>query len=85
MAEALPAITGVQLVRLFRRAGWLEGRRTKEGIFFSRRGLDGQTHTTVIPTKRRPLTPGTLAAILGPKQSGIGRSGLADLIQQHGL
>jgi hypothetical protein len=40
---------------------------------------------TVIPDKRGPLPAGTLAAILGPRQSGLGRDGLLAMIQRHGL
>ena len=39
---------------------------------------------TIIPDKRSSLPPGTLAAILGPKQSGLGREGLAEMIERHG-
>lgn len=86
MPDALPAITGVQLVRLLRRDGWQEKpERTREGIFFYKRHPDGKVRTTVIPMKRRPLTPGTLSTILGTKQSGIGRAGLLALIERHGL
>lgn len=85
MAEELPAITGIQLIRLFRLAGWEEIRNSREGIVF-RMALPGErTRVTVIPRKRRPLTPGTLSAILGAKQSGIGRVGVRALIQRYGL
>jgi hypothetical protein len=38
---------------------------------------------TLVPDKRTPLPDGTLAAILGPKQTGIGRAGMAALIERH--
>ena len=60
-------------------------RNSREGIVFRKLFADGRTRVTVIPRKRRPLTPGTLSAILGAKQSGIGREGLQALIQKYGL
>jgi len=85
MAASLPAITGQQLVRLFELDGWEPKRRTREGIFFFKRGADGRTRTTLITTKKTPLATGTLAHILGPLQSGVGRQGLEAMIERHGL
>jgi predicted RNA binding protein YcfA (HicA-like mRNA interferase family) len=86
MADNLPVITGKQLVRLFRQDGWEEkSQRAREGIFFYKRFPDGTVRATVIAPKPRPLTPGTLAAIPGPTQSGIDREGLAAMIARHGV
>ncbi|HTE84621.1 MAG TPA: hypothetical protein VK821_07795 [Dehalococcoidia bacterium] len=77
MAEELAAITGTQLVRLLRLDGWQERRGfTREGIYFSKRFPDGTHRSTAIAPKRRPLAAGTLSAILGPKQTALGRVGL---------
>jgi len=73
------------LIRLFRRDGWSEkSKQTREGVFFYKHFPEGMRRT-VIPPKRRPLTPGLLAAIIGPKQSGIVREGLAAMIERYGL
>ncbi|MBI2941955.1 MAG: type II toxin-antitoxin system HicA family toxin [Chloroflexi bacterium] len=85
MTNGLPAITGKQLIRLFRLDGWVEGGRRTHGVFFSKPGPDGHLRITIIPDKRSPLPAGTLAAILGPKQSDIGRDGLGEMIRRHGL
>jgi hypothetical protein len=85
MPEAIPPVTGKQLIWLFRQAGWDEVRRSKEGIMFAKRFPDGRFASTVISPTRRPLTPGTLGAIIGPRQSGIGRDGLAAWIEPYGL
>lgn len=45
----------------------------------------GRIRVTVVPDKRSSLPPGTLAAILGPKQTDLGRDGLAALIDKYGL
>lgn len=84
MATTLPAITGKQLIRLLRRDGWTEVRRTNHGIAFTKT-IDDRKRLTLVPDKRSTLPDGTLAAILGPKQSGLGRVGLARMIQRHGL
>jgi predicted RNA binding protein YcfA (HicA-like mRNA interferase family) len=84
MPGQLPAITGKQLIRLFADAGWTEGRKTRHGIAF-RKQFPDRVRVTTIPDKRSSLPSGTLANILGPKQSGIGHAGLADLIAQFGL
>ncbi len=84
MADDLPAISGRQLMRLLRLDGWQAGRRSTHGIVHTKRFSD-RTRVTTIPDKRRPLAAGTLAEILGTKQTGIGRQGLLDLIKQHGL
>jgi predicted RNA binding protein YcfA (HicA-like mRNA interferase family) len=84
LAAPLPAITGKQLIRLLRRDGWTDVRRTRHGIAFTK-AVEGRKRLTLVPDKRSVLPDGTLAAILGPKQSGIGRAGLARLIERHGL
>jgi predicted RNA binding protein YcfA (HicA-like mRNA interferase family) len=85
MSGQLPAITGRQLIRLLEKDNWIRGRKSLHGITFRKLHPDGITRVTTIPDKRSPLPDGTLNAILGPKQTGIGRDGLAELIQRHGL
>ncbi len=85
MSARPPAITGNQLIRLLVRDGWVPGRRTRHGIALSKRFPDGRTRVTVVPDKRSSLPDGTLADILGPKQTSIGREGLVALIQAYGL
>ena len=67
-------------MRLLEGDGWTRGRRANHGVFFSKQ-LPGERRPrfTVIPDKSAPLPNGTLAAILGPKQTGIGRAGLQAL------
>ncbi|MGH2584894.1 MAG: hypothetical protein ACRDJE_08275 [Dehalococcoidia bacterium] len=84
MADDLPAITGRELMRLLRLDSRQIGRRSTHGIVHTKRFPD-RTRVTTIPDKRRPLATGTLLDILGPRQTGIGRHGLLDLIKRHGL
>jgi predicted RNA binding protein YcfA (HicA-like mRNA interferase family) len=76
------AITAKELKRLLQIDGWTEGRKVNHGQAMIKRFSD-RTRVTVIP-KRGTLASGTLAAILGPKQTGIGRAGLERLIKLHG-
>jgi predicted RNA binding protein YcfA (HicA-like mRNA interferase family) len=84
VAEHLPAINGLQLIRLLELDGWARGRHTTHGQAL-RKQFGDRTRVTTIPTKRLSLPAGTLAAILGPKQTGLGREGLRDLIAHYGL
>ncbi len=71
---------------LLERDGWERRGRRTHGVFFSRH-FPGERipRTTVIPDKSDDLPAGTLGAILGVKQTGIGRGGLQDLIEKYGL
>ena len=85
MAQALPSITGMKLIRLLRRGGFVEGRKSRHGRTLTKRLPEGITVVTFVPETRADLPPGTLAHILGPKQTRLGRSGLLALISEHGL
>jgi predicted RNA binding protein YcfA (HicA-like mRNA interferase family) len=74
MGQALPSISGDDLIKLLEKNGWLVGKRANHGIKMSQK-IDGKMRVTIIPTKHKAMPEGTLAAILGPKQTGIGRDG----------
>lgn len=71
------------LVRLFRLEGWRE-RPCPHGILFTT-GSGPSNRSATVPLKRDPIPRGTLGAILGPKQTGWGRTGLDALLAKHGL
>lgn len=75
-------ITAKQLRRLLERDGWVAGRHATHGTTLTKK-FDDRTRVTYIP-KRGDLAPGTLSAILGPKQIRLGRNGLEALIEKHG-
>jgi len=77
------SISGKTLIKLALRDGWEIRRRATHGVSLAKRVTD-RTRVTVIPDSRAPLPEGTLAAIIGPKQMGIGRKGLEDLIKNYG-
>lgn len=84
MYTSLPAISGKQLIRLLKKDGWIEGRRKTHGVALTK-AVGDRTLVTVIPDTRASLPDGTLSAILGPKQTNIGRQGLLDLLNKYGL
>jgi len=73
MSRKLAAISGHQLIRLLLLDGWEHRGRRTHGVGLSKLGPDGHKHYTLVPDHTDPLAPGTLAAILGPDQSGLGR------------
>jgi len=67
-------------------------REARHGVAYAKtfsRDEASETRVTIIPTKKhrgsRPIPQGTLRAILGPRQTQIGVSGLLNLIELHGL
>ena len=74
--QSIPAVTGKELIKLLLADGWEIVRRTNHGIFL-RKG----PRTTVIKDTSASLPTGTLLAIIGPKQTALGRGGLVALIQ----
>jgi predicted RNA binding protein YcfA (HicA-like mRNA interferase family) len=76
-------ISGKKLINLAVKDGWEIKRRARHGVALAKKYRD-RTRVTVIPDTRAPLDEGTLSAILGPKQMGIGKRGLAELIKKFG-
>ena len=80
----VPALSGKQLIRLLRKDEWILKGRTRHGAALAKHFGD-RTKVTVIPDTNASLDDGTLAAILGVKQTGIGKKGLLDLVNKFGL
>lgn len=80
----LPAITGKQLIKLLEKDGWTIKKRATHGIGMNKQ-IQGETKNALIPDKRESLKRGVLMAILGPKQTNIGRDGLLRLIEKYGI
>jgi predicted RNA binding protein YcfA (HicA-like mRNA interferase family) len=79
MSGGLPAVNGPRLIGLLESDGWQIDGRSPHGITLKKM-VGGEVRVTTIPTKSRSLPPGTLAAILGPMQTGLGRAGLLRLL-----
>ena len=77
------SISGKKLINLAVKDGWEIKRRATHGIALAKKFGD-RTRVTVVPDTRAPLDEGTLAAIIGTKQMGIGRKGLLELIKKYG-
>lgn len=61
------------------------GRRTHGVFYFKRFPNERIPRSTVIPDKSGPLPDPTLGAILSVKQTGLGKSGLMELIERYGM
>jgi predicted RNA binding protein YcfA (HicA-like mRNA interferase family) len=82
--KKLPRIRGKQLIKLAVKDGWVIKHRATHGVALAKKYTD-RTRVTVIPDTRAELDEGTLAAIIGPKQMGIGKQGLLELIAKYSL
>ena len=73
-----------ELMRLLESDGRIPGRRSRHGIFYHKQ-FDGEPRPrfTVVPDKSAPIPDGALGAILGPRQTGIGRVGLQSLLDAN--
>lgn len=80
----LPTISGKKLVKLLRKDGWVVQRRAKHGVALVKR-FSGRIRVTIVPDSVARLDDGTLSAILGSKQTRIGKKGLLDLVNKHGI
>jgi predicted RNA binding protein YcfA (HicA-like mRNA interferase family) len=80
----LPRMRGRQLIKLAVKGGWVIKHRATHGAALVKKFSD-RTRVTIIPDSRAELDEGTLSAIIGPKQMGIGKEGLFKLIDKYGL
>jgi predicted RNA binding protein YcfA (HicA-like mRNA interferase family) len=81
----IPALNGKQPIKLIDKDGLIEHHRlkTKHGKCLKKHfPAEGRWRVTVIPYKDSSLPIGTLFAILGPKQTNIGRRGLLDILNR---
>jgi len=82
MAGGMPAVTGKQLQKLLEDDDWLLRRHNaRHGTSYSKQFNDG-TRVTIIPNTSKPLPIGTLRAILGLRQTRLGRKGLLRLLDK---
>ena len=84
MGAKAPALTGRQLIRLLEKDGWVVARQARHGLAMTKT-FEDRIRVTIVPNTRASLDKGTLAAILGIKQTCIGKDGLRALIGKHGL
>lgn len=77
-----PSIKGRQLLRLLIADGWEYVRDAPHGKWLRKR-FRNETRFTTVKDDNAVIPAGTLSAILGPKQTGLGRRGLRRLIKGH--
>lgn len=80
----LPALSGKKLIKLLQKDGWSIKRRAQHGVALAKLFAD-RTRVTVVPDSNAPLDDGTLAAIVGRKQTNIGKRRLLELINRFGV
>jgi len=76
MSPHLPAVSGRELIRAWRRAGFVELRQKGSHVALEKRTADGYWRT-VVPLHRE-IRPGTLSDILN--QSGLSKEDLMELL-----
>ncbi|WP_058439162.1 type II toxin-antitoxin system HicA family toxin [Dehalogenimonas alkenigignens] len=81
---SIPAISGNKLIALLQKDGWSIKKHCDHGVSLFK-NIGGINLVTVVPTKNDSLPEGTLQAILGSKQTKIGKNGLLSLINRYGL
>ncbi len=59
--------------------GWSVKRRANHGLFLTKQ-FEETIRTTVVKDTAESIPNGTLSAILGRRQTGLGRDGLARLL-----
>jgi len=84
MTEKLPVIKGKQLIKLLEKDGWLESGGKGSHIAL-RKEYSDRTRVTVIKNTDDSIPAGTLSAILGLKQTQLGKAGLLVLIKKYGI
>jgi predicted RNA binding protein YcfA (HicA-like mRNA interferase family) len=76
MSRHLPAVSGRELIRALRRAGFVVLRQKGSHVSLEKRTADGYWRT-IVPLHRE-IRPGTLSDILN--QSGLSKEDLAALL-----
>ena len=79
--QKIPALNGFELIKILKKDGWVEHRKTTYGIALKKR-VDDRTRVTIVPKTRATLPTGILMAILWEKQTGLGRAGFLALLNK---
>jgi predicted RNA binding protein YcfA (HicA-like mRNA interferase family) len=80
----IPPLSGKKLIRLLEKDGWVVKRRATHGVSMTKQ-FSERVRVTVVPQSNALLDDGTLAAILSPKQTNIGKAGLIELVNKYGI
>lgn len=77
--QKFPALSGIKLIALLKSDGWVEHDHRTHGLALKKQ-IGQRTRVTIIPYTSASLPIGTLMAILGSKQTGLGKKGLLNLL-----
>ena len=77
----IPALTGRQLIEILMKDGWSVKRRANHGLFLTKQ-FGEAVRVTVVKDTTASIPSGTLSAILSLRQTGLGRDGLARLLER---
>ncbi len=80
----IPALSGKELIKLLAKDSWQIGRKSRHGICLTKK-INDRTLVTFVPDTSHSLPIGTLNAILGEKQTRLGKQGLLNLLNKYGL
>ena len=80
--QKIPTLSGLGLIKLLKKDGWIEHRQAMHGVALIKRAKD-RTRVTIVPKSRAALPVGTLMAVLGEKQTGLGKAGLLELLNKY--
>lgn len=78
----IPSLSGNELNKLLvQKDNWIKHGYRRHGIS-KKKKVGNKTFITIIPKTDDSLPPGVLFAILGPKQTGIGKKGLLKILNK---
>ncbi len=80
----IPAISGKQLIKLLIKDGWIIKRRKGDHVSLAK-DFTNRKRVTVIKNTAESIPRGTRMAILGKKQTNLGKKGLIRLLNKYGL
>jgi predicted RNA binding protein YcfA (HicA-like mRNA interferase family) len=83
MSGGIPAINGPKLAKLLEGDGWQRHGGNPHGWTYKKTLANGETLVTTVPNETSPMAKGTLNAILGPRQTRLGRSGFLKLLRNR--
>jgi hypothetical protein len=82
MASPLPTVSGIQLLCLLEKDGWINVGNSTHGITLKKKFNDKYMFTT-IPLKHKEMPEWLLGQIFSVKQTGLKKAGLRRLINTY--
>jgi predicted RNA binding protein YcfA (HicA-like mRNA interferase family) len=83
MSGGIPSLNGPEMAKLLEGDGWSRHGANAHGWTYKKTLPSGETLVTTIPNETSPIAKGTLNAILGPKQTRLGRRGFLRILRKR--